>query len=133
MKTKPIDVYYNLHKKKLSLRSRSKNRRVIAHRDSILMTDCSFVVSEAGRQRVLRERRKNVHAVVRGEWVEEFDWGRFGQGKLFPADLSLDDMHLVKYNPYRGSTFVTFGDGEPVMKAKFVIITGKDIIAWCIN
>lgn len=130
IKTRPVDVYYNIHRAKLSIRSRSKPRRVIAHQNSIFMRNCRFVVSEAGRQRVLRERRKNVHAVVRGEWVEEFSWGGFGSRKIFPADLSLDKWRFVTYNPYRNAEFVDVESGRGISEAEYVIINGKDIFAY---
>ena len=62
-------IYRNLHKGKWSIRSLDRDDtygRVIGHASILLMLDCSFTVSEAGRQRVLREKQKNVHAGVRG-------------------------------------------------------------------
>ena len=63
-----VFVYFNLHKKCLSVKAlegESKGR-VIAHADSVELVNATFKVSQAGRQRVLRERRKNVHAGVVG-------------------------------------------------------------------
>ena len=51
-----VDVYFNLHKKLLSVRHKG---RVIHHSNYVKIINPTFVVSEAGRQRVIREKRKN--------------------------------------------------------------------------
>jgi hypothetical protein len=93
------EVYFHSTKKVFSIRV---DGRVVDHRLSVCMRDVAFKVSEPGRQRVLREKRKNVHALVVGEIVESCQAG--------------DE---VKYNPYRNSTFVTL-DGSPIFSADFV-------------
>ena len=81
---KNVEVYYNLHKKCLSVRKRGL---VIAHVRSILLKNAEFVVQPAGRKRVLTEKRKNVHAYVRGERV---------------AVASFDGKsERITYNPYK--------------------------------
>lgn len=87
-----VDVYWNLHRDLFSVRSRRRSDygRVIGHVERFHLTDVSFVVNEAGRQRVLRERRKNVHAFVRGLWAED--------AELRPVRVS--------YNPYRAPSFL---------------------------
>lgn len=73
--------------------------RVIAHRDNVLLFHTTFKVSQAGRERVLREKRKNVHAGVCGNW---FDSGN--------DDVTLSSVkergELVTYNPYKYTSFV---------------------------
>jgi hypothetical protein len=70
-----------------------------------------FVVRKAGRERVLREGKKNVHAFVRGEitYFDDFD----------PDYL---DYSLVSYNPYKFDTFVDVCDVTPVRTAKRAIL-----------
>ena len=93
-------VYFNLHKRCFSVKAlEGPNKgRVIAHADAVYMEDCVFKVSEAGRQRVLREQRKNVHA------------GVVGVVRYFPrwdAEKSDPSNYVgVKYNPYKYRTFV---------------------------
>jgi hypothetical protein len=53
-----VQVYYNLHKRCLSVRHRGK---VIKHAKSVILRDASFRVQPAGRERVLKQKRKNVH------------------------------------------------------------------------
>lgn len=81
----PVDVYWNLHRDVFSVRSRRRGDygRIIGHVDEFTLDNVRFVVHEAGHRRVLRERRKNVHAFVRGLWSE-------GE----PATAG------VRYNPY---------------------------------
>jgi hypothetical protein len=99
-----VDVYWNLNKDVFSVRSRERDSygRVIAHVRQVNLSDVTFVVSEAGRQRVLRNRRKNVHAFMRGTW----------SSSPVPADVPLS------YNPYTGATFVS--EGLPVFEAQGV-------------
>ena len=63
-----VKAYFNLHKKCWSVIACEGEHkgRVIAHCDEMQLTDVNFRVSESGRRRVLREKRKNVHAFVIG-------------------------------------------------------------------
>ena len=60
-----VEVYFNLHKHVFSVRS-ARSGRVILHTDRVHIRNPEFVVRQGGRQRVLKERKKNVHAFVRG-------------------------------------------------------------------
>lgn len=101
-----VEVYFNLHKYVWSVRS-ARTGRVILHTDKVHIKDPEFVVRKAGRERVLREGKKNVHAFVRGEatYFDDFD----------PNYL---DYTLVSYNPYKFDTFVDVYDTTPVRTAK---------------
>jgi hypothetical protein len=63
-----VFVYRNLRRGCLSVRD-TKTRRVIAHVDEIFLRDVKFKVSKAGRERVLKEKQKNVHAGVEGNII----------------------------------------------------------------
>ena len=97
-----VFVYRNLHKKCYSVRCQ-KTKRVIAHVNKIQLTDCVFKVSVAGRERVRRERKKNVHAGVLGQWNGDA-WGNY------------DTIASVKvtYNPYQYDTFVLLESKQPI-------------------
>jgi hypothetical protein len=101
-----VDVYFNLHRKMWSVRDR-KTRRVVAHVDSIVLSDVTFRVSAAGNARVRAEGRKNVHAFARGTVLNV---GHM----LLPSDNSVQ----VTYNPYRYTTFVEQTTETPVHAAK---------------
>lgn len=110
-----VEVYYNLHKKCLSIRHKGK---VIRHRKDVYLTGVVFRVQPAGRARVIREKRKNVHAFVcgwmHGAWSVPYDF----QSKK------------VIYDPYKYETFVCSGDKEPIYNAGYVRIKGKEITAY---
>ena len=101
-----VEVYFNLHKKIFSVRS-ARSGRVILHTDEVHIDNPTFVVRKAGRERVLREGKKNVHAFVRGDITvfNDFDPDYLGYS-------------LVSYNPYKGDTFVDVEGIRPVLSAK---------------
>ena len=121
-----VEVYWNLHKGLYSVRAlEGENKgRVIARVPSLVMEDVSFVVQPAGRAKVLREQRKNVHAFVRGEWWEDIS---------VVESASDTQSTKVTYNPYvagywRGpndeqvdgatvAVMVTKPNGRPAIKA----------------
>lgn len=105
-----VFVYFNLHKKLWSVRS-VKTGKVIAHVRHIRLKDVTFKVSEAGRQRVLREKRKNVHAGVLGTVVE--DW------EQIPLFIKPEP---VTYNPYKYSSFVTCASQTPIETAEQAVL-----------
>lgn len=98
-------VYFNIRTKEFSIVS---GGRVVARSRRVFMKDCRFRVGEAGRLRVRRENRKNVHAKVHGEVVESF-----------PLDT---EGRSATYNPYRDETFIHRDDGTPVHCADRVLL-----------
>ena len=115
-----VDVYFNIRKNKLSVKSREPLHygKVINHVDTILLDDCTFIVQKAGRNRVLKEKRKNVHAFVRGNICRKENL------------IKSANCRVVKYNPYLYGSFVYEDSEEPVNKAELVAIVGKKIIAY---
>ena len=113
-----IKVYFNLHRKLFSVVALEGPRKglVIAHERSLILTDATFKVSEAGRQRVLREQRKNVHAFVVGQWWEHPWMENLGREE-------------VTYNPYKFSTFVKKESLEPIHRASCVWLENKKVWA----
>ena len=86
-----VKVYFNLHKHLFSVQEKVNGRwKVVRHTDDITLHNVTFKVSEAGRQRVLREKRKNVHAYVIGHLSD------------YQGAFSTE----VKYNPYKYDSFV---------------------------
>ncbi len=90
-------IYWNLHKNCYSVRFKGK---VIFHLTTLVAAGVTFKVSQKGRERVLRERKKNVHAFVVAD-------------KIFPNASPWDIMDIVKsiddtakYNPYFAPCFV---------------------------
>lgn len=99
-----IKAYWNLHKKCWSVMN-SKGR-VIKHCDYLILRNCTFIVRPAGRERVLKTKRKNVHAFIKGEEYE-------------PPELPLRDKR-VRYNPYENPFFTL--DGRRIDSAPFMFL-----------
>lgn len=104
-----VFVYFNLHKKCFSIKALEGDRkgRVIAHRDVVVLENCKFKVSESGRQRVLREKRKNVHAGVTGVWMDD------AREQSHFEFLTIVGRQ-VTYNPYKYSSFVIKVPEQPI-------------------
>ena len=97
-----------------------KTGRVIGHHYEVSLYNAKFKVSEAGRARVLKEKRKNVHAGVEGYLTTDY-LARKMDGTILWESQS--ERHKVTYNPYLYDTFVTVSDKEPIHKAYFVRMT----------
>ena len=77
-----VEVYKNLHNGLFSVRQNG------------LVSYPRIKVNETGRQKVIKDKAKNVHAFLVG----------------FPNSVNkgftIDDKHAITYNPYRFKTFV---------------------------
>lgn len=83
-----VEVYRNLHNGLLSVRD-AKTKKVIGHAHAVQLSNVTLRVSEAGRQRAVREGRRNVHAFAVG--VE--------------TDGLMASGERVTYNPFRAPHF----------------------------
>ena len=110
-----VFVYFNLHRKCFSIKALEGDRkgRVVAHSTTVLLEGCKFKVSEAGRQRVLREKRKNVHAGVTGTWINA---DRVESCYEFLSMVG----RQVTYNPYKYDSFVIKATEQTVDRADVV-------------
>lgn len=109
--------YRNLHKQCYSVVD-LRTRKVFAHQHHVILKDATFRVSQAGRERVLRERRKNVHAYVTGTLLKS----EFGFPDLEPRE--------AYYNPYKTKTFTDKETNEPVDRASMVMLAPGKIYYW---
>lgn len=123
-----VDVYKNTHRDTFSIRSREKDSygKVIGHTNSIFLRNVRFVVSQAGKNRVRREKKKNVHAVLRAEtffprWSEKF------------YCLTLDNPVVSTYNPYCNDTFVVKSTSLPIIFAPMVRIKNGILLVYSPN
>lgn len=114
-----VKVYRNLHKNCYSvvaLEGENKGR-VIAHEQIVLLEDASFKVSQKGRERVIRERRKNVHAYVKGTLLStDFPWGD-----------CLGGWERVVYNPYKMAQFQKERSQNTLYCAGIVVLTQEGV------
>ena len=125
-----VRVYYNLHKKCLSVQYKTiRGWRLLTYAHSLELTEVIFKVYEAGRKRVLNTKRKNVHAFIIGN-LKNIDTD---VNKTF---RSLEDIcksykkeyYRVVYNPYKFNAFI-IDLNNPIYKADSVYIEGKNIIS----
>jgi hypothetical protein len=104
-------IYRNLHTKTFSVK---RDNRVRFHIDSALVEGINFKVSEKGRQRVLRTRRKNVHATVACNFI------------YFTYSLDgFDILGEVYYNPYTTSKFLY--NNTEISEADWVLLKDNKI------
>lgn len=118
-------VYWNLHKFLFSVKN-TRTGLVHAHARQVVIKNATFAVSQAGRARVLRERRKNVHAGVRGKMalIEVERPGPGGAGTNTGGDMR--GWTRVTYNPYKYDSFVRASDERPVEGAEEVRLVLRD-------
>lgn len=117
-----VEVYFNLHKKTFSVRS-CETGRVVLHTNAVDIIDPEFVVHQSGRNRVLSEGRKNVHAFVRGRMAAPL-------GDIFEAlsGVNRPMLDTLTYNPYKYASFVDKKTEEPVYEASRAWLTVTDKI-----
>lgn len=111
-----VRVYFNLHKRLFSVQEKVNGSwKVVKHVEGVVLKNARFIVSEKGRQRVLREGRKNVHGYVEGFL---FDYG----GPLTTR---------IRYNPYKYDSFVDESDGKVYSSrfAKLQLVNGRPQIS----
>ena len=110
-----VEVYWNLRKGCYSVRD-CKTGRVVEHTNSLWIRNALFVVRQAGREKVLRDKQKNVHAFVRGE---------LGHGTLKNVTFSGfpdEDKREATYNPYKYSTFVDKKTEKVLYNARYAML-----------
>lgn len=128
----PVKAYLNLHlpgRLSIIAKSGAQKGKVVGHPLALVLKDCRFVVSEAGRQRVLKERCKNVHAGVHGDVVT----AAFEPHELesFEAEFAraASAGALLRYNPYQTPLFCERESGAFVKEAGLVVLIGARVVA----
>ena len=114
-----VRVYVNLTRSRPGLVIYSVQKKVDGrwlvtdHTSRIVLKDCAFKVSEKGRQRVLRQRRKNVHAFVVGT----------------VANIGKGCLEAISYNPYRGSHFFIKKSRALTQNARYCLCNERGVFA----
>lgn len=108
---RPVFVYRNLHKKCLSVQ---QDGIVRCHVDNIVLEDAEFRVSKAGQRRVRDEKKKNVHAKVKGMVVEK------------PSEILQLGWNKAYYNPYQTDYFMDVESGKYLHSAKFADVDAQE-------
>jgi hypothetical protein len=108
-----VRVYWNLNRKCWSIKHKQK---VIGYANTIFMYDVTFKVSEKGRQRVLKSKRKNVHAYAEG----------FISSVTYPKCPDYLKKR-ISYNPYRFAYFFDKDTEEKVEISPYVFLGEKTL------
>lgn len=116
-----VRVYWNLNKNAWSVMSK---RIVISHKDIIVLSNVRFIVSENGRQKVIREKKKNVHAFAEGEIVEADGLSK----DLIDEKLLSYKTRQISYNPYKYPCFFERESKEIIFTAGFIVMKDRKII-----
>jgi hypothetical protein len=126
-----VRIYLNLnlpgYLSLLSVEGESKGR-VVAHVQAVALRDCRFIVSETGRQRVLRERCKNVHAFIEGS-VQAFGEGENLHGVQRELEALLKRHGRVWYDPYQTASFISLKHRRPLATAARIVAVGGRVAA----
>ena len=94
-----VEIYRNLHNDTFSIRRNGKVVKHLANWQSIFLKDVKFAVQPAGREKVRREGKKNVHAFIRGTYLAP---------STFPhttSEFKAKCTEWVSYTPYQDDHF----------------------------
>lgn len=107
---KPVKVYKNLHN---GLFSVMQDNLVVAHVESFTMQSVVFKVNQSGRERVIKEGKKNVHAFVTGMLIAVNSDGDFKRDTK------------ITYNPYKYTSFIFADTEKEVLLHDFEVVQGQ--------
>ena len=97
-------IYRNLRTGGFSVKRRG---RVVDRQQSLTAEHITFKVNEIGRQRVIKEKQKNVHAYIVCDKYYLYD------------RTEVDKLKIITYNPYKSSSFTV--DSKEIATAEKVI------------
>jgi hypothetical protein len=120
-----IEVYRNLHNDTFSIRRNGKVVKHLSNWQSLFLKDAKFAVQPAGREKVRREGKKNVHAFIRGTYIAPSTM------PYSTSEFKTKCSEWVTYNPYQNDHFTatvtdpetTFTSYQDVHEAKLVTLT----------
>jgi len=121
-RSREVQVYRNLHGDRLHTFSIRQAGRVVAHAEALMLSDARFVVQQLGRERCVRQGRKNVHAWIAGR-LSGSAMGTCLERKSLPV--------VVTYDPQAAPTFLgTLGTLTfPLRVAAAVMLKPSEITA----
>lgn len=110
----PVWVYRNLTKGCYSLTQRGL---VIGHACRVILENVHFKIREGGRQKVLQQRRKNVHA--------------FAVGNFMNTDKKVEDICNIElsYNPYIAPYFFRKDTKHRVDTCNYLMLNERGLFA----
>jgi hypothetical protein len=115
-----VRVYFNLHKKMLSVQEKINGSwKVVDHVEQIWLGNAKFKVSEVGRQRVIKNKRKNVHAYIEGtanavpENLTPFDSINYCAKRSVDSDGAPNFLFFENMNGYNFCSLSTLVKQKP--------------------
>lgn len=126
-----VKTYFNLHRNVFSiiaLEGEYKGK-VIGHAPALLLAHATFSVGQAGRNRVIKEKRKNVHAFVKGRIATAITGERVERVKNQLA--APDDKGVwVSYNPYLKDHFYIKDSEDKIESCRGAYLIDKKVRAY---
>lgn len=110
-----FQIYRNLNKPGFC--SIRQSGLVKNHAQELIAFGCDFHVGESGRLRVIKNRRKNVHA-----WVKVRNYE-------IKQNVNTDGMQELYYDPYYTQHFHSLVDGTIVYSADVVVYKNNRIFS----
>lgn len=112
--SRKVRIYRNLNNGLISIK---QGAYVIGHTEEVMLSNVSFLVVESLRQKVLREKRKSVHAYIEGIYEPDMEVRAGGEA--------------LWYNPYLTAQFRTKQLNESVQEGEACHITSAgDMTLW---
>lgn len=112
-KDQRVRVYRNLNKKGVWY-SIKQGDKVVAHGVDFSLCDCKTIVNQKGREKVIKEQQKNVHAFIEGYLYNT---------EITYKDLDFSKLNFLTYNPYKNSQFVDFHSEEKVYHPSVIVFS----------
>lgn len=111
---KPYKIYRNLRNKCFSVLKydeQKKGYRLYAHVTRAIITDVTTKVSEPQRQKVIRDKQKNVHAFIMAKYYTSIS-----------EDRSILTSEEIYYNPYKQNHFTKGKGGQAFQYCEFALL-----------
>ena len=102
-----VEVYRNLNRGKVFSIKDKKTGLVVAWADRFMIENVICKVREGGRQRVIKDKRKNVHAFLVSNYAGE-------------CEMDISTMNELYYDPFNLDSFINKETGEKVIDVESV-------------
>lgn len=113
-------IYRNLQTGTMSIQQKvDKSWLVVGHLTNAAIEYPKFHISQAGKARVIRDKRKNVHA-----WAE---------GRLVGISADSSNLQEVYYCPYNTDQFLWKNTREPIESTSLLVVIDNQVLCDRVN
>lgn len=109
-----VRVYKNLNREDCFSIQDKKSKLVLGYASSVRLSHVKYIVGESARQRVLRDKRRNVHAYCEGYIVST--------GESIPEGAATG-----YYNPYNTALFINEETKQPIHETEIAHCQGTRV------